>query len=472
MADGRHAGQSTWPASGNRWVLPSRDDRFVEAASEAIGGPVGRRALVGGTWWTPVRACLVLALVASAVGFALDQPCRSSGWTNSTTIYSHACYTDLVPLYSGRGLSQGVVPYFTDDLPPGVEPVEYPVVTGLAMWLTSLPVPKAWDLTAQGRLYEAVNAMAVVVLLLVTVWATAATARRRPWDAALVALAPGVVLTATLNWDMWAVALTSLAVLLWSRRYPFGAGLLLGLGAAAKFYPLLLLGPLFVLCLRAGRLRAFGLLLSGTVVSWAAVNLPVLLSHPDGWWRFYTLSRERGADFGSLWLVLSNSGVNLADVGRLNELASLLLALLCLGIGALALLAPRRPRFAQLAFLVLAAFVLTNKVYSPQYVLWLIPFAALARPRWRDFLLWQAAEAVYFIAVWWYILGFTNPDRALPPGMYDIAVLVHLLATAAYAMVIVRDAWRPQHDPVRAVDGDDPAGGVLEDAPDRFVLAR
>ena len=37
------------------------------------------------------------------------------------------------------------------------------------------------------------------------------------------------------------------------------------------------------------------------------------------------------------------------------------------------MLAPRRPRFGAMAFLVIAAFLLTNKVYSPQYVLWLLP---------------------------------------------------------------------------------------------------
>ena len=52
------------------------------------------------------------------------------------------------------------------------------------------------------------------------------------------------------------------------------------------------------------------------------------------------------------------------------------------------------------------AFLLVNKVYSPQYVLWLLPLAALARPRWRDLLIWQACEVFYFFAVWMHIAGF------------------------------------------------------------------
>ena len=41
------------------------------------------------------------------------------------------------------------------------------------------------------------------------------------------------------------------------------AGVLIGLAAAAKFYPLFVLGPLLVLCLRAGRMREFWAALVG-----------------------------------------------------------------------------------------------------------------------------------------------------------------------------------------------------------------
>ncbi len=449
------------------WVLPSHDDPVVESASQLIGGPVGRRAVVGRTWWTPIRVALVLVVLTSLLGVLADQPCRKTAWGDGTKQYTHACYSDIVHLYWGRGLADGLVPYFSDTTGTSAEPVEYPVLTGLAMWVTSLPVPSTWAPSDRGRLYYDVNAAAALVLAMVTVWATALVARRRVWDAVMVAVAPGLVLTATLNWDLWAVALTSLGVLLWARRHPFAAGLLFGLAAATKFYPLLLLGPLLLLCFRAGKLRAFGLVLAGTVASWAAVNLPVMLADFDAWSRFYVLSRDRGADFGSIWLVLGGQGVDLSDVTRVNAWGAQLLAVLCFGIALLVLAAPRRPRFAQVAFLVLAAFLVTNKVYSPQYVLWLIPFAVLARPRWRDFLWWQGAEVLYFFAVWWYIHGFTDPDRALPEPTYYVAVLVHVVATTAFAGLVIRDIWWPRHDPVRADGDDDPAGGVLDGAPDR-----
>ena len=90
-----------------------------------------------------------------------------------------------------------------------------------------------------------------------------AVRRRRCGDAAradaalrlAVALSPLVIAQLFTNFDAVAVALATGGLLAWSRRRPVLAGVLLGLGGAAKLYPLLLLIPLLVLCLRAGRLE-------------------------------------------------------------------------------------------------------------------------------------------------------------------------------------------------------------------------
>ena len=144
----------------------------------------------------------------------------------------------------------------------------------------------------------------------------------------------------------------------------------------------------------------------------------------------------------------------------------------CAALGVLTLAAPERPRLAQLAFLVVALFVLTNKVYSPQYVLRLIPLAALARPRWRDFLVWQACEVMYFLGIWMYLAytGSGSQHRGLPPEGYQVAIALHLLGTLYLCALVVRDVLMPERDPVRQDGSDDPSGGVLDQAPDVFVL--
>ena len=114
----------------------------------------------------------------------------------------------------------------------------------------------------------------------------------------------------------------------------------------------------------------------------------------------------------------------------------------CVGTLALGLRAPVRPRVAQVAFLVVAAFLLVNKVYSPQYVLWLLPLAALARPRWRDLLIWQACELVYFAAIWLYLGGWLAPSSGTNPTAYQLAIVVRVLGELYLVAMVARDIWR------------------------------
>ncbi|HYH34665.1 MAG TPA: hypothetical protein VD814_05885 [Nocardioides sp.] len=114
----------------------------------------------------------------------------------------------------------------------------------------------------------------------------------------------------------------------------------------------------------------------------------------------------------------------------------------------LGLRAPVTPRFAQLGLLVVLGFLLVNKVYSPQYVLWLLPLAALARPAWRDQLVWLAGEVLYFAAVWWYLGGYLAPAGGGDAGFYWVAIGVRVVAQLYLAAVVARDVMSPQHDPV------------------------
>lgn len=457
-------------------VPPTAEDPVAEAGSELIGGPAGRRGVTDPwSWWNPLRIVVLIAIGMFALGMAQKVPCYDHAWFfGANDQYTHACYSDIPHLFYARGFSADQVPYFDhiqDAVSGGMGYLEYPVLTGLFMEVASWVTPHGSNLVHREQVYWLVNAGMLLVCAAVTAVAVARTHRRRPWDALLVALAPAFALTATINWDLLAVALTSVAMLLWARSRPVAAGVLIGLATAAKLYPVLLLGPLLVLCLRGGRLKEFWKAAGAAAAIWTLVNAPVMAFAWKGWKQFYSYSHTRGIDFGSVWLMLSQETGR--PINGVNTYATVLMLLAFAGIVALVLCAPRRPRFAQVAFLVIAAFVLTNKVYSPQYVLWLIPLAALARPRWRDFLVWQACEVTYFLGIWMYLSYTTGGnDKGLPEGGYDFTIAVHLLGTLYLCAVIVRDALRSEYDPVRWDGSDDPGGGVLDGAPDVFTLGR
>src|SRR5262249_13711010 len=141
---------------------------------------------------------------------------------------------------------------------------------------------------------------------LATVWATTGMSGRRIWDGALVAASPLVIFQIFTNFDGLATAFAMSGLLAWARRRPVLAGVLIGLGAAAKLYPLLFLGPLFVLGIRTGRLGGVARTAVGAIATWFLVNLPVLLLFPRGWSEFFRLNARRGDDMDSLFNVVKS----------------------------------------------------------------------------------------------------------------------------------------------------------------------
>src|SRR5580704_3787843 len=295
-------------------------------------------------------------IAASALGMALafaeQVPCRAGAWYSYTKQFQDACYTDIFPLYYGEGLDAHQVPYTGHK-------VEYPVLIGGAMQAAAWLVRNVGDVIRGREFFD----VTVVLLAVCAVIGTVATARAlgpdRRWAALLVALSPALILNAFVNWDLIAMALTALGIAAWAARRGVWAGVLLGLAVATKFYPLVVLGALLLLCLRAGRMREFAKTFAAAVAAWLAVNVPVMILALPGWATFYIYSKNRGADWGSVWYMFEH--FNLPKLGTyqlsvLNELSAAALIVAFAAIALLALAAPRRPRLPQLCFLLLAAF--------------------------------------------------------------------------------------------------------------------
>ena len=280
-----------------------------------------------------------------------------------------------------------------------------------------------------------------------------------------------------MSYDLLGVALGVVAVALWARGNPLAAGVLLGLAVSARLHTVLVLLALVLLSVRAGRLRHVALTASAAAFVWSAVNLPLALLAPQawtaplrGWW-----GAEAG--YGSL-LLLPRLMVDEQVVGvvaltaRQATVVSLVLTLLVLvAVTVWVLACPRPPRLPVVVLVLLVGTLLASKTVPVQASLWLLPWAALAVPSWRDHLWWWAAEAVYVVAVWEYLVGLSAADRALPAGFYAVLLVVRLAGVAWLGVQAVRAAWVPADDPVRRdADGEDPAAGPLRGESDRFVV--
>ena len=375
---------------------------------------------------TSARGLIALAILASLLSFAKFSPCISTDWETPGQ-YVHACYSDLPALYGERGLNKGEWAYSNGDAS-----VEYPVVTGAIMWAIAKIIPTG-DNALQNYFYANIFFLALLFIFISLI-----VAKMRPEFAYLTPLAPAAIASLYINWDLWAI-ISMLGAIYWFDRKKLDlSALALGLSISTKFMPIFLLLPIAFIFLRRNQISGALRYLLITAATFAAINLPVYLTTPEGWLRFYQLNLSRGSDWGSLWYAFTALGLNLANLNYLSILV-LLAAFAAIIIYILEL--RNIPSLASLGFIVLASVMVASKVYSPQYVLWLTPLAVIALIDKRDlhaFWIWQGAEVIYHVAIWQHLATVTGATFGLPLHGYALISLLRIAATLYLIAIFVR----------------------------------
>jgi uncharacterized membrane protein len=355
-----------------------------------LGEAPGQRRTAG-----ILSLALVLFATAGSIGLGvlLKQPCTGADWQDGRQ-YRRLCYTDVLPLFGTEKLSGNRLPYLDDCMPQGGAACdEYPVLTMYFMRIA------AWASKGYGGFFYA-NAFLLGVCALLTSFLLYRTVGERTL---YFALAPTLVVLGLVNWDLLAVALAAGGTFAYLKGRDRGSGILLGLGAAAKLYPALLVIPFAAGRLRERRTTEAARLVVWSVVSYAAVNLPFAILGTKGWWTFFKNNLHRPVDFDSMWFVAcdrlhAGGGSSCAWSPRLVNVLSIsvLVAGVAVVWGWRAVRDPGFPRW-MLGFPVIALFLLANKVYSPQYSLWLLPWFALALPNLWLFAAFEVADVAVFV---------------------------------------------------------------------------
>lgn len=442
---------------------PTHEDPLAGALSDRFGGPSGEHGGVrpdgtpgGHWWWTPLRIVLAVVTLTFSLSLIHEKPCIGSDWGNDAVRYSKACYSDIPYLYTSHGFVTQQWPYSNHDR---YERMEYPVGISYFAWAVSEVVPftsvgplteitnatspdQLWSLpgmTTEVSVYFVITAVCLFGFVLAAAYFMTRANPKRPWDGLIFAASPVLAAAALVNWDLLAVAASAGALWAWGRRKPIWTGIFIGLGISFKLYPLLLLGGVIALALRdRSKIRGAMITTLATAISWTLLQVPAWLGNWDSWTYFWHFNSTRGADWGSLWLAAQYYGATYT-AHQINVIQWVAMALICAGVAALAKWAPNKPSLAQLGYLLTAGFLITNKVYSPQYVLWLLPLAVLARPKLRDQIIWQAGELFYFFMIWWNLGGYLDVNVWNTNGVYSIGIFVRVAVEMYLVVMILRD---------------------------------
>jgi hypothetical protein len=318
-------------------------------------------------------AAVALAGAVMLVGVLLRLPIstytgRPSQNAFNSFVFLHPwAYSDIASLYFRDHLSHHPLPYFDYRL-------EYPVLGGGLIWLIGFVHATVWS-------YLLASAAVLVACGLVLVRLIGRVPGSNPW---LLALSPALALYVVLNWDLFGLALTVGAIVLFLRGRVTWAAIVLGLAVWAKFFPVLLLPLLLVVLTRQRRWREAALGAAAFAAVSLAVNLPVAFQPgPNGlvvrrgwaWFFEYNQSRPREVN---LWNLFDSLGLKTSDVNLYSGV------LLVLGVAAILLVFSRSlgrswhgALLAPAVAALLAWFFFVNKVYSPQYSLWIMAALAL-----------------------------------------------------------------------------------------------
>ncbi|MFM9151958.1 MAG: mannosyltransferase [Candidatus Planktophila sp.] len=378
----------------------------------------------------PLATLLFLAFLATLFSAIKFSPCEQSLWATPHQ-YVHACYSDIATLYGERGLDKDQWSYTSK-----TNAVEYPVLTGTVMWFFARVLPSGENEILN---YYRLNALFLAALFIFIAYIVY---RIRPEVAYLAAIAPAAIASLYINWDLWAIASMMLAIYWFDRKRFDYSAFAIGISISTKFLPVFLLLPVVLILWRRNETKTLVRYLAITVTTFAIINIPVLLTTPDGWLRFYQLNFDRGQDWGSAWYALSSLGVPL---GSTNFFAILALLVAVLVVSLFIFGTKETVTLADVSFIVLALVMVASKVYSPQYVLWLVPLAVIAITTRKDlhaFWIWQIAEVIYHVAIWQHLATVTGAKFGLPLTGYALISLVRIAACLYFVAVLIKKAAR------------------------------
>ena len=324
--------------------------------------------------------------------------------------------------------------------------------------------PSAFGSSHYNAMFKCLMALCGVVTLLLLGWLLVrlGVSTTRLWVALLIfALSPLALGPISLNtYDAWPALLTLAALALLLAGRDVAAFALLGAAFAAKVYPVVLVPPAAIFVWRTrGRELALRALAAFVAVA-ALFVLPFLVLAPHGLAQSFRAQAARSLQVeslgGSLLAVADRLGLYSATVvhrtgraisydlvGSLPEtlavVSSIAQALAVVAVAWLYLRGRDEPRRLTLAFVAaIAGFLAFTRFFSPQYLVWLVPFVVLLEPA-----VWVMVAAALVLAQVWF---FHYSDVFALGGYVWLVLIRDLIVAALFVFALIKLGGRASED--------------------------
>ena len=317
-------------------------------------------------------------------------------------------------------------------------PVEYPALTGLIMWLLSFLVSPSQTAVFD---YYRITAAFQIVLLAISAYLIFKLAGKK--YGFYFILAPAVLYSLNLNWDIWAIAAMLLAIYLFEKKRFQLSAILLAVSIATKFFPIVLMLPIMIIFLRNKQIKLFIRYALTTAIAWTVINLPFVLINYEGWAYFYKFSAERGLGSASFFeitnIILPSITFSSIHFYILNTLALVAVTTYFVRLKSV-------PTLAATSFFVMFGFILFNKQYSMQYVIWLSALAVLTFSYLKRehkelliyvYILWQTLELAFQYSFFQKILTSTYANTATPMTITVSNTAYGYIGVARYILAVI-----------------------------------
>lgn len=214
--------------------------------------------------------------------------------------------------------------------------------------------------------------------------------------------APSMFIFLVFNWDIIAILFTVIAFYFMQKNKNYYASFFLAMGFCSKFFPILYLAPLL---LKQKSTKEWFKIIAVFLGSIFLVNIFFAVSNFEGWSYFFTLNSIRNSNPDSIWTLIRLYGYNFS-ITQINFISLFLFSSSYL----LVMARFRKAPIEILCFIATILFLLFNKVFSPQYVLWLLPFFVICPIQIKKFFYTlEFSNLIAFFAILpWFFTKNTN----------------------------------------------------------------